>query len=373
MDMLSQISTDFIAFLIVLTVLVFFHELGHFLIARWNGVKVDEFSIGFGPELFGFTDSKDTRWKFSLLPLGGYVKMYGDADAISTPQEAVAQMDDYERRHSLHAKSVGSRAAVAAAGPAANFLLAFVIFAVVFVFHGKPNVLPVIGEVKVGSAAEEAGLLTGDKVLRIDGQDIKTFTDIIPHAASSDGKELSIDIERAGEEKTLKVTPKVEEDHLGGKHYLLGVGSGNKLTYERLNPVSAVTEAAKETATYTWSMLKGVGQLISGARGAEELGGPLRIAQISGKVAHDGLVPLAIFIAIISINLALVNLLPVPALDGGHLLFYGIEALRGRPLSIRAQEILTMIGVIFILGLMVFSLWNDIVQLKVVEFFRRLF
>lgn len=377
MEILSQISSDFVAFVVVLTVLVFVHEFGHYLAARLNGVKVETFSIGFGPEIFGWTDKTGVRWKFSIIPLGGYLKMYGDEDVMSTRPEDIEKMEAKERQLSLHAKSVGQRSMVAAAGPMANFLLAIAIFLGVFAISGSPYLTPHVGGVVEGGAAAASGIEKNDKIIAVNGKPVTRFDQLIEITAETKGQPLVLDLERGEEaEKTtlqLTVTPQKTTDSFGNDHYRIGVQAGEKLEYESVGPFKAAGLAVKKTWDYTVMTLNGVGQIISGARSTNELGGPLRIAKMSGRAAGDGLISLLVFTAIISINLGLINLFPIPALDGGHLLFFGIEALRGRPLSEKIQGYVTGAGVLFILFLMVFSLWNDIVQLKIVEFFVDLF
>jgi regulator of sigma E protease len=375
MELLSGLWTYIVPFLIVLTILVFVHELGHYLVARRNGVRVDVFSIGFGPELFGFYDRAGTRWKFSAVPLGGYVKMFGDADAASTPVGSSYEMTEEEKAVSFPHKRLGQRAAVVAAGPVANFLFAIVALAFLFVFQGQPFTPAEVGVVQPGSAAEAAGIRPGDRILSVDGSGIDRFEDVQQIVRFNTGEPLAMVVERDGEEVALTATPAVTEvtDRLGNTHSIgmLGIGRSG-IEYRRLDPFSAVWAAGAETVDLTLGTLGAVGQMLAGARGTEELGGPLRIAQMSGEVAQSGAAALIWFMAILSINLGLINLFPIPMLDGGHLMFYAVEALRGKPLGERAQEYGFRIGLALVLTLMVFATWNDLVHLRVVDFFRGL-
>jgi len=363
-------------FLIVLTVLVFVHELGHYLVARWNGVRVEVFSIGFGPELFGWNNRAGTRWKISAVPLGGYVKMFGDADPASMPSTAdLREMTPQEREVAFHHKRLSQRAAVVAAGPLANFVFAIVALAVLFVTVGQPSTPPEIGSVQAGSAAEGSGMQAGDTIIAIDGQAITRFEDVQRIVRLDPGQPLSIVVHRGDRDVTLSVTPKLGEvtDRFGNKHQygMLGiVGQGTQ--YVRYGPVAAVGHAFAATADTISMTMQGVWQMIIGARGTDDLGGPLRIAQISGEISTVGLAAVLDLMAVLSINLGLINLFPIPVLDGGHLLFYAAEAVRGRPLGQRAQEYGFRLGLALVLTLMVFATWNDLVHLRVVEFLKAL-
>ncbi len=361
-----EVFLDYVApFLVILTVLVFVHEMGHYLIARRNGVRVEIFSIGFGPEIFGWTDKAQTRWKFSLIPLGGYVKMFGDLNVASTPSEAVAEMSPEERDVAFPSKRLSQRSWIVFGGPLANFLFAIVLLAGLFAFVGQPFTPALVGAVMPDSAAEEAGLEVGDVFVSIDGREIERFEDIRRIVSMAPGQLLEIVVLRDGAEVGLAATPRLEilTDSLGNEQEigLLGI-QGGATQYVKRDPLSAVWRAAEETFDLTIGTLKAVGQIIGGSRRADELGGPLRIAQMSGQVAEAGLVSVIWFTALLSINLGLINLFPIPMLDGGHLLFYAIEAVRGRPLGERAQEFGFRIGLAFVLGLMVFVTWNDLMR-----------
>ena len=353
-------------FLAVLTVLVFVHELGHYLIARRNGVRIEIFSIGFGPELFGWYDRAGTRWKFSALPLGGYVKMFGDADPSSgLPLFNLSQLAEADREVSFHGKTVGQRAAIVAGGPLSNFVFAIVLLSLLFMTYGQPFTPAEVGQVQAGSAAEQSGMKVGDVISEMDGRPIERFEDVQQVVRLNPGVSMVVVVQRDGQPVTLQVTPRrVEQtDRFGDKHQigLLGIGHTG-VEYVRRDPASAVSRAFGETWHLCTATVQAVWQIIIGTRNSDELGGPLRIAQMSGEVAQSGVVPLLWFMAVLSINLGLINLFPVPVLDGGHLLFYAAEAIRGRPLGQRAQEYGFRIGLALVLTLMVFATWNDIVH-----------
>ncbi len=362
-------------FVVILTVLVFVHEFGHYLVARWNGVRIEVFSIGFGPEIFGWNDRAGTRWKFSAVPLGGYVKMFGDADPASMPSGQVQEMSAAERAVSFHHKRLMQRVAVVSAGPLANFVFAIILLTGLYATVGQSFTPPDVGAVTPKSAAAAGGIKPGDVILSINGQRIERFEDIQRIVRLDAGVRLTMKVRRGNEIVTLSVTPRLSEvtDRFGNKHEfgLLGI-EGKGLKYIRYNPVAALGRASAETWELTAGTLHAVWQMIIGARSTDELGGPLRIAQMSGEVAEYGLAAVLAFMAVLSINLGLINLFPIPVLDGGHLLFYAAEALRGRPLGQRAQEYGFRLGLALVLTLMVFATWNDLVHLKVVEFLRRL-
>jgi regulator of sigma E protease len=360
-----------VPFLFVLTIVVFFHELGHFLVGRWAGVRVLTFSLGFGPELFGFNDRHGTRWKVSAIPLGGYVKFFGDETEASTPSaETLAHMTPEERALSFHHKKVGPRAAIVAAGPIANFLLAIVIFACMFTFFGKPNTSARVDKVEANSAAAAAGFQAGDVVTAIDGNKIDTFSDMQRIVSGRAGERLTFTVKRGEANLQLQGTPELREvkDPFGNVQRLgvLGItrqtAAGDVVT-ERVDPATAVWLGIKETWFVIDRTLAYVSRIFTGRESADQVGGPLRIAQMSGQVATIGLGALIQLAAVLSISIGLLNLFPVPLLDGGHLLFYAIEAARGRPLSERAQEVGFRIGLGLVLMLMVFATYNDILHL----------
>jgi regulator of sigma E protease len=359
-----------IPFLFVLTIVVFFHELGHFLVARWSGVKVLTFSLGFGPELAGFNDRHGTRWKLSAIPLGGYVRFFGDDSEASTPDGAkLSTMTDEEREGSFHHKKLGPRAAIVAAGPVANFILAILIFAGLFTFFGRPNATARVDKVMEGSAAAVAGFQSGDLVTAINGTKIGNFSDMQRIVGTEAGQRLTFTVKRGDASVTLQATPELKEikDNFGNVHKLgvLGItrsnAPGDVLT-ERVDPATALWLGAKETWFVIDRTLAYVGGVFVGREAADQVGGPLRIAQISGQVATIGLAALIHLTAVLSVSIGLLNLFPVPLLDGGHLLFYAVEAIRGRPLSERAQEVGFRIGLGLVLMLMVFATYNDILH-----------
>jgi len=378
MDIVAEISRNGFWFLVLLTPLVFVHEMGHFLVARWCGVRVEVFSIGFGRELFGYTDRHGTRWKFSLLPLGGYVRMFGmAANELEGGEGEPTEMSAADRKVSFAHKSVWRRAAIVAAGPAANFLFAVVVLGILYVSYGKTYRAPILDEVEIDSAAHEAGLLPGDRIVAVNGSATDRFEDVAATIQLNLDQPLNLTVSRDSALIEMSVRPRivVETDVFGNQHRIgrLGIRSTQAGELLELGPIDATAEAVRETYTLSVSMLTGVWQMITGVRSTEELGGVLRIAKISGDVAEVGLLSLVSLAVLLSINLGLINLFPVPMLDGGHLAFYAVEAVRGRPLSDGAQEWGLKIGLAMVLSLMLFATWNDLVYLEVGEKFRWLF
>jgi regulator of sigma E protease len=360
-----------VPFIFVLSLVVFFHELGHFLIARWCGVRILAFSIGFGPELVGFNDRRGTRWKIAAIPLGGYVKFFGDDSAASTPDNAqIAAMSATEKSVSFVGQSVAKRAAIVVAGPMANFLLAIVIFAGVFMFYGKQTMSARVDSVQPDSAAAAAGFQPGDLVTAINGSPITDFSDMQRVVSESAGASLQIAIKRDGTEKVLTATPILseEKDIFGNVHRigLLGIRRSTApedLKYQPVSPPVAAWMGVQETWFVIDRTLSYIGGVVVGREAANQLGGPIRIAEISGQVATLGFGALMHLAAVLSVSIGLMNLFPIPLLDGGHLLFYLVEAVRGRPLSERAQEVGFRIGLAVVLMLMIFATFNDIVHL----------
>ena len=375
-ELLSGFTGYVLPFLIILTVLVFVHELGHYLVARYCGVRVEVFSIGFGPELFGRNDRHGTRWKLSAIPLGGYVKMYGEADAAGTPGRNLQPMSQDERDVSFHYKTLRQRTAIVSAGPIANFAFAIVLLAALFATVGQRVIPPTIDTIVAGSAAERAGLVAGDLIVSVDGQDVERFADLQVIVRDSPERPLAMVVRRDGGELALTVTPdRVEGTDPFGKAVeigRLGVQS-QQVSWQRRDPVSALWLATAETWSISWQTLQAVGQIITGSRGSDELGGPIRIAQMSGEVAQSGIVATFWFAAVLSINLGLINLFPIPVLDGGHLVMYLAEAVRGRPLGEKVQEYASLAGLTLVIALMVFVTWNDLTQLKVIQMIGALF
>ncbi|CAA7616026.1 RIP metalloprotease RseP [Magnetospirillum sp. UT-4] len=369
MEFLAGFWNYVIVFLVILTVVVFVHELGHYLVARHNGVRVDVFSIGFGPELFGWNDRAGTRWRVSLLPLGGYVKMFGDADAASATPDG-RPMTDEEKAQSFQHKRVGQRAAIVVAGPAANFIFAIVGLALMFMALGQPVTEPVVGQVHAGTAAEEAGLKAGDRVVAVNGTKVERFQDIQRIVRLEIERPLELEIERAGGRLAIQAQPRiVERKGLFGdmeKVPVLGISADAASTQVvRHGPGTALFEALRETETMVTSTFVGIGQMIAGTRDSDELGGPIRIAKGAGEAAQLGLSSVVFYTILLSLNLGLINLFPIPVLDGGHLVFYAFEAILGRPLGEKAQEYGFRIGLFLVLALMVFATRNDIVSLPV--------
>lgn len=362
-DLVPSPFDSIIAFIVVLGVLVFIHEMGHYLAARWCGVHVETFSIGFGRAIASWTDSKGTVWKLAWLPLGGYVKLHGQ----ERPEDASSDVKAlWIEGRTFHEKQVAARAFVVAAGPLANFLLAAVLFAGLFAVMGKP-VLPevadppaLIGEVVANSAAARAGVQRGDRIVAIDDTAIVTFGDLQRIVSVAPGRTIRLRVQRDGTELALAAT--VDTRGTGANQVgMLGVRSAAPpVVFEPVGLGAAMVGGVVRTWDVSAQTLVGLWQMITAQRGTEDLGGPLRIAQLSGQVAQLGLASLVSFIAVLSVNLALINLFPIPILDGGHLLFYLAEAIRGRPLPPRAQEYGMKAGLALILALFLFATWNDL-------------
>lgn len=363
---ISALGFNVFWFLVVLTVLVFFHELGHYAVARWCGVRVDVFSIGFGGEIVGWNDSHGTRWKISWVPLGGYVKFFGDSNAASAGAEGLAEMTEAEKAVSFHHKPLRHRAAVVAAGPIANFILAMVFLAGLFAIVGQPFTPPVAEKIIAGSAAEEAGFKEGDRILSINGRTIERFEEIRQIVATGLDAPLTFVVDRAGKHVTLTARPRIVEftDNTGAVHKVGQLGiSVEKLEYVRHDPLSAIWYAARETAFLTGATLQHVGQMITGMRSADGLSGPIGIAQMSGQAAHIGFPTVIRFMALLSVSLGLINLFPIPILDGGHLLYYLVEAIRGKPLGEKQQEFGFRVGLALMILLIGFVTFNDVIRL----------
>lgn len=367
MDILINILHTLFAFFIVLSVIVFVHEFGHYIVARLCGVKVDAFSIGFGRELVGWTDKSGTRWKIAALPLGGYVKMFGDSSEASTADaDALNQLSDAEKALTFHYKPLPKKAAIVAAGPIANFILTIILFTYFIMTSGLPSTEPVVGEVVKGSPAESAGLKPDDRILRIGNEEVGNFNDIIYIVSTNLGTPVTLSIERAGAPIDITLTPKEteDEDGLGNKikRPLIGIKSKD-IKLENVGLPTAVAESVKRTYMICTTTLKAVGQMITGDRGLSDLRGPIGIAQLSGQAANKDLFTVLWLIALISANLGLVNLFPIPLLDGGHLVYYCIEAVRGRPMAQKAQEYGFKLGAALLFTLMAFTVFNDVRKL----------
>jgi regulator of sigma E protease len=368
---LWTVATYLPPFLFVLCIVVFVHELGHFLVGRYYGVKVESFSIGFGPEIVGFTDRYGTRWKFALIPLGGYVKFYGDQNGASQPDfDATNAMDNDQRRYSLFHKPVGQRAAIVAAGPIANFILAIVVFAGLGLWNGRTVHEPYISEVLPNSAAEQAGLKAGDKFLSVGGREVTSFDQVMRVVTSNLEREIAIVVQRGGERVTLSATPRYREiDSIFGKvrQPMIGVRSSSDQSHirrESMGPVEALGFGVTESWYIVQRTFGFIGGLIVGRESIDQLNGPVGMGHASGKIAQFvGWGGLFSLIAILSVSIGLMNLFPIPMLDGGHLMFYAAEAIRKKPLSERTQEWGFRFGLAFVLMLMVFATFNDIARL----------
>jgi len=374
-DFLASIfSTDgllvgtLVPFLFVLTVVVFVHEMGHYLVGRWCGIGVTAFSIGFGPELFGYTDRRGTRWKLSAIPLGGYVKFVGDMNATSQPsQDETAALSDAERKVAFHTQSTWKRALTVLAGPVFNFLLTIAVFAVMFSVYGRFVSDPMVAEVRAGSPAEAAGFLPGDRFVSVDGVVVETFSDVQRLVSGRAGDAIVFIMMRDEREVTLTATPEVSEqtDALGNivKVGVIGVVNNEALGQPRVveyTPVEALREAVVETGHIIVRTGQFMKRFVVGREDKCQLGGPVKIADMAGKAARLGFEWLVQLAALLSVGIGILNLLPIPPLDGGHLVFYGIEAATGRPVSERVMEMLYRAGFFLVLVFMGFVFWNDL-------------
>ena len=355
-----------ISFVGVFSVLVFFHELGHFWVARRFGVKIDVFSVGFGPTLWQRTDKKGTEWRVSAIPLGGYVKFFGDANEASAPSPEMAGLSDEEKAQCFQFKPLRQRALIVAAGPFANFALAIVLLALVFAINGQSYTSPVITAIAPDSPAQEAGLMAGDEIVQMNDFNVTTFEDVAAFAQINANQAVTITYIRDGKVQRGQtvIAAVTYETPLGRTEQIgrLGV-HGDKREFVERGPLEAIWYGTVETGDYIVLTLQSLGQFVTGQRSFKELGGPLKIGEIAGEVAQQGLLPLVMLTVLLSINLGVINLLPVPMLDGGHLLFYAFEAVRRKPLGERTQEYGFRIGVAAILTLMLAVTWNDVISL----------
>lgn len=380
-------------FVVVLGVLVFVHEWGHYIVARLCGVKVEKFSIGFGREILGWTDKAGTRWKIAWLPLGGYVQMFGDVDPASAGHtEGVKEGDtirphtEEEKKVAFYTQPVGRRAAIVFAGPLINFLFAIIVMTALFTLEGQPYTPAIAGAVTKDGAADKAGIRPDDKILTINGEKVEKFQDLVSIVTINLDKELELTLVHAIPKKkgqwsdkpvTLRLKPRLveETDRFGFRHTIgrMGIVSP-KEAFEMKHHTfgSAFVASLVETWNISASTLKAVGQMITGVRSKDELGGILRIGAYAGEFAKQGIASLVSFAALLSVNLGLINLLPIPMLDGGHLAFYAVESVKGKPLGERAQEYALRVGMVFLLSVMVLATWNDLVQMKVVDYVMKL-
>jgi regulator of sigma E protease len=367
MELIYNFTYTAVAFLVIISIIVFLHEFGHYLAARLCGVKIEAFAIGFGKELFGWTDKAGTRWKICVAPLGGYVKMFGDATEASTPDaEKLENLSEEEKKLTFHHKNLWQKSIIVAAGPLANFITAFVIFTALIMTTGLNTTKPIVGDVLQDSAAEAAGLQKGDEILSIDGRQVRKFDHISPLIMTNLGEEVEIKLKRDGELITVRLTPKIveSEDGLGNKvkRPMIGISS-QKIMLKDVGVLEAMVVSAQRIYQMIEMSLEFLGQIITGGRSADELKGPIGIADMSGKVAKKDWGTIFFFMALISVNLGFVNILPIPPLDGGHLLFYVIEGAQGRKVAEKVQMWGYKVGFAIILSLMGFTIFNDIRQL----------
>lgn len=352
-----------LAFLLVLGPLVFVHEMGHYLVGRWFGVKADSFSIGFGREIAGWTDKRGTRWKLGMLPLGGYVQFAGDMDPASRADPDWVSLPAEERNRTFQSKTLWQRALIVFAGPAINFLFAILILAGFAFAYGKSVTPPVVAAIVPASAAAEAGLLPGDRLVSIDGEPVEWFDEVGRKIAHRPSERITVRAERDGEFKdfTFAIGVEVQKDRFGNEYRIgrLGIMSAKPVIRE-VPLAEAPLVAVQRTRDIVRLMVETLGQVITGRRSVSELGGPLKIAQVSGEQFAAGPDDFIFFIALISINLGFINLLPIPMLDGGHLLFYAIEAIRRKPVNPRVMEWAFRSGLALVLALMVFVTVNDL-------------
>ncbi len=354
-----------IPFIIIISVIVFIHEYGHYWVAKKCGVRIEAFSIGFGKEIWGFNDKSGTRWKFCWVPLGGYVKMFGDEGVASNPDdEKIKAMKEEDRKVAFNTQGLPLKTAIVAAGPMANFLLAIVILTFFFNHYGMAESSPEVGSVLEDSAAADIGMQTGDIIRELGGSKVTSFKDIQDTVMLHPEIDLEIMYERDGEFISTIITPRLKatEDIFGNKIEigLIGITPGGIIRTEQLGLGQAFVASISETYNICARTLTAVGQMIVGQRDADQLSGIARIAEYSGQAASRGLETILWFMAILSINLGLINLFPIPMLDGGHLFFYAIEAVKGKPLSERALEYSFRVGLVILISLMLFATFNDL-------------
>jgi regulator of sigma E protease len=370
-ELIGGIVHYLVPFLVMITPIIFFHELGHFLVARACGVRIDTFSIGFGPPIASWNDRAGTRWKIAWIPLGGYVKFFGDDNAASVPnRESLELMSANERNVAFPLKPLYQRALIVAAGPVANFVLAIVILAAFLMVFGTYVAAPLISRVLPGSAAAAAGFHPGDRIVSINGNKIDTFDQIRGLVWDHAGETLAVTVSRAGKALALRVTPRSTLQNLPGgaqKVGLLGIDGPTQLSqwkHLRYGPIAAVGEACDETWSIVATTFDHLWRIVAGAEKANELSGPIGITKLAGDVAAVSYLSLFRLAALISISIGLLNLFPIPILDGGHLLYYGFEAVLGRPLGAKAQDMGFRLGLAVMLGLMLLAAWNDLVRLN---------
>lgn len=367
MDFVFWLLSYVVPFLVVLTIIVFVHEMGHYLVARWNGIAIQAFSIGFGPELIGFNDRRGTRWKLSAIPLGGYVRFVGDMNAASMPDEAFIERAGPELSRQLFVnKNVWQRIAVVIAGPVANIIFTLLVLYALLLGYGRYTIPPVLDAVPVESVAGQAGLAEGDRIISVDGYEVRGFEDFQRLIATAPERQVSITFERGGQTETVTAVPQAvtTTDRFGNSHRIgrLGVTKNieqSDVVLYRPNPVEAIGMTFEEVRFIVDRTVAFLGDFFVGRGDVEQLGGPVKVAKVSGEVASLGIVALINLMALLSLNIGIFNLLPIPVLDGGHLLYYLAEAARGRPLSQRVQDIGNRFGLAIVFTLMVFTTFND--------------
>ena len=357
----------FLAFALLITVVVFIHELGHYSVGRWCGIGVETFSIGMGKQIWGKRDKSGTLWRVAILPIGGYVKFYGDEDPSGKKLEA---SDNIDSDKNFHNKSVWKKIATTAAGPLFNFILAIFIFSIIFFFRGESLVQPYVGQVVDESPAYNAGLKTGDEIIYADGNEILYFNDLRNYVLENPSSEIELTIIRDGLEETVFLTPEVisSKDRFGNEYSsarigVIGSQNPEHVELRKYGFISSLFRGTKETYNLSAKILNYLGNLIAGRESIDQMGGPIKIIQISGEISNYGIIPLLALIAAISVNLGIINLLPIPVLDGGHLLYYSFEVLRGKPLSQKTQEVGMQIGMSLLIALMIFVTFLDISRL----------
>jgi len=357
-------------FLVLLTVIVFVHELGHYLIARLNGVKVEVFSIGFGQEIFGFTDTKGTRWKLSLIPLGGYVKFFGDANLSSSlPDEQIKNLSENEINETFHVKSLKQKAAIVFAGPLANFIFAFLLLFLILLIKGTPasvKYLPIIDNIIDNSAAHKAGFQINDKIISVNGNTVANFLDIRDLIISSPSENIIFQVNRKGNLYDIVAKPDpvefIDENGIKVINGRMGFSSRYETIYNKLSFVDAFKKSFMDTYIYTIKTFQGISDIVIGKRSASELGGPIMIASVASKAANRGMESYLFIMAIISINLGLINLFPIPLLDGGHLLLYGVQSISKKVINEIFLRYYYGIGMFIIFALMIFVNYNDLIK-----------
>ena len=367
MDFVLHFFHSMWSFFIVISVIVFSHEFGHYIVAKWCGVKITAFSLGFGKELIGWNDKSGTRWKIAMLPFGGYVKMFGDASAASTADaDALEQMSEADKNLTFHFKPLHKKAAIVAAGPVANFILTIVIFTYFIMTVGLPSAEPLVGEVMPDSPAFVAGLMSGDRILKINEDKVNSFNDIPYLVATNLGTPVTLLVQRKDKEFSIVLTPKEVEDDdgLGNKikHPVIGIKSTD-IKYHDVGFFKALDESVHRTYMICESTLRVIGQMVTGKRGAGDLKGPVGIAQLSGQATGKDFHTALWLIAMLSANLGLVNLFPIPVLDGGHLAYYAAEAMSGRPMAQKVQDYGFRVGFVILFALMSFTILNDLQKL----------